>query len=224
MIEGFKQPCNLFLKKMTLIFPEPQMQQKRVHVFFFLLSWCLYHWVFSRSEGQIPPHNLEAGGSENPARGVASKIHGDTTKNRCKSTMVEIFTTQPRPTTPIPKKKGVSLSQPFFATKKIPSNNLPLQHSTTPWNTSLPLVQIWSPAPRAWYVLCCKPRKMPLWTLQNGQSRPPKRKTHLKQMESVWYNLHFFALSHILDRCFFMFSLLVQNVANTCTVQSLSQP
>ena len=84
-----------------------------------------------------------------------------------------------------PKKKGVSLSQPFFATKKIPSNNLPLQHSTTPWNTSLPLVQIWSPAPRAWYVLCCKPRKMPLWTLQNGQSRPPKRKTHLKQMESV---------------------------------------
>lgn len=54
MIEGFKQPCNLFLKKMTLIFPEPQIQQKRAPCLFLLLSWCLYHWVFSRSEGQIP--------------------------------------------------------------------------------------------------------------------------------------------------------------------------
>ena len=172
-----------------------------------------------------PPHNLEAGGSENPARGVASKIHRPAPKNRCKSTMVEIFTTPPRPTKPLPKKKrGSPAFSPFFATKKIRGNNLPLQPPNhSPWNPSLPLVQIWSPAPRAWYVLCCKPQKMPLWTLQNGQSRPPKPKTHLKQW-SLFDITYIFALSHILDRCLYMFSLLVQNVANTCTVQSFSQP
>ena len=54
MIEGFKQPCNLFLKKMTLIFPEPQMQQKRVHVFFFCSLGVCIIGSFPGQKGKSP--------------------------------------------------------------------------------------------------------------------------------------------------------------------------
>ena len=176
MIEGFKQPCNLFLKKNDADFSRTSDTAKRGPCLFFLLSWCLYHWVFSRSEGQIPPHNLEAGGSENPAQALHQKSMATPRKTGANPLWLR-FSPLNHSTKPLPKKKrGSAFHSHFSQPKKYRLTTYHFNHPF-PLDPSLPLVQIWSPAPRAWYVLCCKPRKMPLWTLQNGQSRPPIENT-----------------------------------------------